>query len=88
MKLKLTHEIIRAHLFCGSFRPMNKTDYDAYNGADEGSLIADIMLSGYTYSVIFSPVTGAAQINVFDETTNELYAWEMDLNTGINVKLS
>jgi hypothetical protein len=88
MELKLSHEIIRAHLFCGNFRPMSKTDYDAYNGADEGSLIADIMLSGYTYGVIFSPVTGAAQINVFDETTNELYAWEMDLNNGNYVRLS
>ena len=87
MELKLTADLIRAHLFNGSFRAMSKTDYDSYNGADEGSLIADITLGRYTYGVIFSPVTGAAQINAFDETINELYAWEMDLNTGINVKL-
>lgn len=87
MELKLTADLIRAHLFNGSFRPMSKTDYDEYNGADEGSLIADITLGRYTYGVIFLPATGAVQINTFDETINELYAWEMDLNNGNYVRL-
>lgn len=88
MKLKLTADLIRAHLFNGGFRPMAKTDYDAYDGADEGSLIADITLSGYTYGVIFSPVTGTAQINVFDEATDQFDAWEMDLNNGNVIQLT
>jgi hypothetical protein len=87
MELKLTADLIRAHLFNGGFRAMSKTDYEEYNGADEGSLIADITLGRYTYGVIFSPVIGNAQINVFDEAINELYAWEMDLNNGNYVRL-
>jgi hypothetical protein len=87
MELKLTADLIRAHLFNGSFRAMSKTDYDEYNGADQGSLIADITLGRYTYGVIFSPVIGNVQINTFDEAIDEFYAWEMDLNTGINVRL-
>jgi hypothetical protein len=66
---------------------MSKTDYDEYNGADAGSLIADITLGRYTYGVIFSPVIGNVQINTFDEAINEFYAWEMDLNNGNYVRL-
>ena len=88
MELKLTADLIRAHLFNGSFRAMSETDYYAFDEADNGSLIADITLSGYTYGVIFSPVTGTAQINVFDEATDQFDAWEMDLNNGDVIQLT
>jgi hypothetical protein len=88
MELKLTADLIRTHLFNGSFRAMSETDYYAFAEADNGSLIADITLSGYTYGVIFSPVTGTAQINVFDEATDQFHAWEMDLNNGNVIQLT
>ena len=88
MKLKLTADLIRAHLFNGGFRPMAKTDYDAFAEADNGSLIADISIGGHTYGVIFSPATGDVEINAFDESKSQFYAWEMDLNNGNVIQLT
>ena len=88
MELKLTADLIRAHLFNGSFRAMSETDYYAFAEADNGSLIADITLSGYTYGVIFSPTIGDVDINTFDEATDQFYSWKMDLNNGNVIRLT
>jgi len=82
MELKLTAEMIRAHLFNGGFRPFTKSDWHAFADADEGSLIAEIRFGRFEYSVIFSPALGSVQIFTFDEVTLDNWAWEMDLNNG------
>lgn len=88
MELILTADLIRAYLFNGGFRPMVKTDYHTYEGADDGALIADIKIGRYTYGVIFSPAIGDVDINTFDEVTDQFYAWKMDLNNGNVIKLT
>jgi hypothetical protein len=88
MELKLTADLIRAHLFNGGFRPMTKQDYYAYADADEGSLIADIRLGRYAYTVLFSPATGDVEISTFDEKNGQVSAWNMDLNNGNVIQLA
>lgn len=88
MELKLTADLIRAYLFNGGFRPMTKQDYYAYADADEGSLITDIKLGRYEYTVLFSPAIGDVEISAFDEKNGVFSAWNMDLNNGHVIQLA
>lgn len=78
-QLMLTSARIKEELFTGGFRPMNEHDWDAYAGAEEGTLIAEISVGRFVYDVLFTPSLGNVQI--YNYQNEDTIAWEMDLLT-------
>jgi hypothetical protein len=76
---------IREELFRGGFRPLSETDWYAYSGAEEGSLIANVKVGRYEYDVLFTPSMGNVQVFYYEEA--DQLCWEIDLLTDSVIDL-